>query len=67
MSHSCKIQINFKKISVGAPIDVVQSDQPDAAYVDKIHKQVIDDLEKMFAKYKDQYIPNSKQDKLIIH
>jgi len=46
---------------------VVQSDQPDAAYVDKIHKQVIDDLEKMFAKYKDQYIPNSKQDKLIIH
>ncbi|EDW46808.1 diacylglycerol O-acyltransferase 2 isoform X2 [Drosophila sechellia] len=52
---------------VGAPIDVVQSDQPDAAYVDKIHKQVIEDLEKMFAKYKDQYIPNSKQDKLIIH
>ncbi|XP_043661547.1 diacylglycerol O-acyltransferase 2 [Drosophila teissieri] len=52
---------------VGAPIDVVQNDQPDASYVDKIHKQVIDDLEKMFAKYKDQYIPNSKQDKLIIH
>ncbi|KAI8037106.1 diacylglycerol O-acyltransferase 2 [Drosophila gunungcola] len=52
---------------VGAPIDVIKSDQPDAAYVDKIHQQVIDDLEKMFAKYKDQYIPNVKQKKLIIH
>jgi len=58
----------FSKIlSVGAPIDVVKSDEPDAAYVDKIHKQVIEDLEKMFAQYKDLYIPNSKQSKLIIH
>jgi len=56
-----------KILLVGAPINVVKSDEPDAAYVDKIHKQVIEDLEKMFAQYKDLYIPNSKQSKLIIH
>ncbi|XP_017077490.1 diacylglycerol O-acyltransferase 2 [Drosophila eugracilis] len=52
---------------VGTPIDVIKSDKPDPEYVDKIHQQVIKDLEKMFAQYKDQYIPNSKQSKLIIH
>lgn len=52
---------------MGSPIDVIQSDQPDAAYVDKIHKQVIEALEKMFEKYHDEYIPNAKQSKLIIH
>ncbi|XP_034654937.1 diacylglycerol O-acyltransferase 2-like [Drosophila subobscura] len=52
---------------VGAPINVVKSDQPDAAYVDKVHGQVIEALEKMFEKYKKKYIPNPKNTKLVIH
>ncbi|XP_017094352.2 diacylglycerol O-acyltransferase 2 [Drosophila bipectinata] len=52
---------------VGSPIDVIKSDKPDPAYVDKIHNQVIEALEKMFAQYKDQYIPNAKNTKLVIH
>ncbi|KAH8277718.1 hypothetical protein KR018_004197 [Drosophila ironensis] len=52
---------------VGSPIDVVKNAQPDPEYVDKIHKQVINALENMFTQYKDQYIPNAKNSKLIIH
>ncbi|EDW32253.1 GL10526 [Drosophila persimilis] len=52
---------------VGAPIDVVKSDQPDAAYVDKVHGQVMEALEKIFDQYKEQYIPHSKNTKLVIH
>ncbi|KAH8306795.1 hypothetical protein KR059_003276 [Drosophila kikkawai] len=51
---------------VGSPIDVVKSDQPDAAYVDQIHGEVMKALEKMFEEYRDKYIPNAKQKKLII-
>ncbi|XP_017078598.1 2-acylglycerol O-acyltransferase 2-A isoform X2 [Drosophila eugracilis] len=51
---------------VGSPIDVVKSDNPDADYVDKIHGQVMEALEKMFEQYKEEYIPDSKQEKLII-
>ncbi|XP_017012501.2 2-acylglycerol O-acyltransferase 2-A [Drosophila takahashii] len=51
---------------VGSPIDVVKSDTPDADYVDKIHAQVIEALEKMFEQYKEEYIPNSKQNRLVI-
>ncbi|KAH8258262.1 hypothetical protein KR038_008752 [Drosophila bunnanda] len=51
---------------VGSPIEVVKSDQPDAAYVDQIHGEVMKALEKMFEEHKDKYIPNTKQDKLII-
>ncbi|XP_001360329.2 diacylglycerol O-acyltransferase 2-like [Drosophila pseudoobscura] len=51
---------------VGSPIDVVKSEQPDAAYVDKVHRQVIEDLERMFDLYKEKYIPNSKNSKLVI-
>lgn len=54
-------------ILVGSPIDVIKSDKPDPAYVDKIHNQVIEALEKMFVQYKDKYIPNAKNTKLVIH
>ncbi|KAI8037226.1 hypothetical protein M5D96_009977 [Drosophila gunungcola] len=51
---------------VGSPIDVVKSDSPDAVYVDEIHGQVMAALEKMFDQYKEEYIPNSQQSKLVI-
>ncbi|XP_032307223.1 2-acylglycerol O-acyltransferase 2 [Drosophila ananassae] len=51
---------------VGAPIDVVQSDEPDSAYVDEIHGKVIEALEKIFEDYKDKYIQNSHRTKLVI-
>ncbi|XP_037712931.1 2-acylglycerol O-acyltransferase 2-A-like [Drosophila subpulchrella] len=51
---------------VGSPIDVIKSDNPDADYVDKIHAQVIEALENMFEQYKEEYISDSKQNKLII-
>jgi len=53
-------------IPVGSPIDVIKSDNPDAEYVDKIHAQVIEALEKMFEQYKEEYISDSQQNKLII-
>uniref|UniRef100_A0A6P4FZB4 Acyltransferase n=1 Tax=Drosophila rhopaloa TaxID=1041015 RepID=A0A6P4FZB4_DRORH len=52
---------------VGSPIDVVKSDSPHAEYVDEIHGQVMAALEKMFEQHKEEYIPNSKQIKLVIH
>jgi len=45
---------------------VIKSDNPDADYVDKIHAQVIEALEKMFEQYKEEYISDSQQNKLII-
>ncbi|KAH8316515.1 hypothetical protein KR067_009345 [Drosophila pandora] len=51
---------------VGAPIDVIKSDQPDSAYVDEIHGKVIEALEKIFKDYKDKYIQNSHRTKLVI-
>ncbi|KAH8233325.1 hypothetical protein KR026_006930 [Drosophila bipectinata] len=53
-------------ISVGSPIDVVKSDQPDIAYVDEIHGKVMEALHNIFEDYKDKYIPNSRQTKLVI-
>lgn len=53
-------------ISVGAPIDVVKSDQPDSAYVDEIHGKVIGALQKIFEDYKNKYITNSHRTKLVI-
>ncbi|XP_043662026.1 diacylglycerol O-acyltransferase 2 isoform X1 [Drosophila teissieri] len=52
---------------VGAPIDVVMSDQPDSQYVDKVHGQVIEALEKLFDQYKDKYLENSKSATLVVH
>ncbi|XP_016967950.1 2-acylglycerol O-acyltransferase 2-A isoform X2 [Drosophila biarmipes] len=51
---------------VGSPIDVIRSDSPDADYVDKIHAQVIEALEKMFEQYKEEYISDCQQSKLVI-
>ncbi|XP_017094226.3 2-acylglycerol O-acyltransferase 2-like [Drosophila bipectinata] len=51
---------------VGSPIDVIKSDQPDIAYVDEIHGKVMEALHKIFEDYKDKYIPNTRQTKLII-
>ncbi|XP_017132701.1 diacylglycerol O-acyltransferase 2 [Drosophila elegans] len=50
---------------VGSPIDVVQSDQPDPEYVDKVHGQVIEALEKLFDQCKDKYLQNPKSAKLV--
>lgn len=52
---------------VGAPIDVIKSDQPNAEYVDELHGKVMEALEQMFDKYKEEYMPNSANTKLIIH
>lgn len=52
--------------SVGSPIDVVKSDQPDLEYVDKVHGQVIEAIKVLFEEHKDKYIQNSKNAKLII-
>lgn len=52
---------------VGAPIDVIQSAQPNAGYVDDLHAKVMEALEQMFDKYKEEYMPNSANTKLIIH
>ncbi|XP_017017052.1 diacylglycerol O-acyltransferase 2 [Drosophila kikkawai] len=51
---------------VGSPIDVVKSDQPDPEYVDKIHSQVIEALEKLFEQYKHKYLKNSENAKLVV-
>lgn len=45
---------------------MVQSDEPDSAYVDEIHGMVIEALEKIFEDYKDKYIQNSHRTKLVI-
>lgn len=45
---------------------MVKSDQPDPEYVDKIHGQVIEALEKLFEQYKDKYLKDSKKAKLVI-
>ncbi|EDW59979.1 2-acylglycerol O-acyltransferase 2-A [Drosophila virilis] len=52
---------------VGAPIDVVQSAQPDPAYVDELHGKVMEALERMFDQYKDKYMPNATKTQLVIH
>ncbi|EDW74039.1 uncharacterized protein Dwil_GK21715 [Drosophila willistoni] len=51
---------------VGSPIDVLKSSQPDPAYVEEIHAKVMTELEQLFDKYKEKYIPDSKNIKLII-
>ncbi|XP_017061436.1 2-acylglycerol O-acyltransferase 2-A [Drosophila ficusphila] len=51
---------------VGSPIDVIKSDSPDPDYVEKVHGQVCEALEKMFEQYKEKYIPNSPQSRLVI-
>ncbi|KAH8372647.1 hypothetical protein KR009_001913 [Drosophila setifemur] len=51
---------------VGSPIDVVKSDKPDSDYVEKVHGQVIEAVQKLFDQHKDQYCRNSKDDKLVI-
>lgn len=55
------------KFPVGAPIDVVKNEHPDSEYVDKVHGQVIESLEKLFDQYKDKYLENSKSATLVVH
>ncbi|KAL7738653.1 hypothetical protein ACLKA6_006943 [Drosophila palustris] len=50
---------------VGTPIDVIQSNEPKADYVDELHGKVMLELEQMFEKYKEKYMPNSTNTKLV--
>ncbi|EDW08473.1 2-acylglycerol O-acyltransferase 2 isoform X1 [Drosophila mojavensis] len=52
---------------VGAPIEVVQSDEPDPAYVDELHGKVIKALEDMFEEYKAKYLKDPETKQLIIN
>ncbi|KAH8299432.1 hypothetical protein KR044_001467 [Drosophila immigrans] len=51
---------------VGAPIDVIQSAQPDADYVDELHGKVVAAVEQLFEAHKQKYMPNSAKIKLVI-
>lgn len=46
---------------------MVQSAQPDPAYVDELHGKVMEALERMFDQYKDKYMPNATKTQLVIH
>lgn len=52
---------------VGAPIEVVQSDDPDPAYVDELHGKVIKALEDIFEEHKAKYLKNPETTQLIIN
>ncbi|XP_062133831.1 2-acylglycerol O-acyltransferase 2-A-like [Drosophila sulfurigaster albostrigata] len=52
---------------VGAPIEVVQSDQPDADYVDKVHAKVVAAVEQLFEQHKEKYTANAAKTKLVIN
>ncbi|XP_073812551.1 diacylglycerol O-acyltransferase 2-like [Musca autumnalis] len=52
---------------IGSPIEVEKMDNPDAKYVEEIHKKVMDSVQEMFEKYKYQYLENPESAKLIIN
>ncbi|XP_017467287.1 PREDICTED: 2-acylglycerol O-acyltransferase 2-like [Rhagoletis zephyria] len=51
---------------VGAPIEVQQSDIPRPEYVDEIHKKVVEGVNNLFETYKQKYIDDYENVKLII-
>jgi len=44
----------------------MKSDTPDSEYVDKVHGQVIEALEKLFEQHKDKYLQNPTIAKLVV-
>jgi 2-acylglycerol O-acyltransferase 2 len=53
-------------IVVGKPIQIVQSKNPDAEYVDKIHQQYIDELVRIWEDWKDTFARHRKGELEII-
>ncbi|KAH8370316.1 hypothetical protein KR093_003054 [Drosophila rubida] len=52
---------------VGAPINVIQSSEPAADYVDEVHAKVVAAVEQLFEQQKQKYMPNPAKTKLVIN
>ncbi|CAD7013608.1 unnamed protein product [Ceratitis capitata] len=52
---------------VGAPIDVVQSDNPQPEYIEEIHQKVVESVKKLFEEHKSKYVENYENVKLVIN
>jgi 2-acylglycerol O-acyltransferase 2 len=49
-------------VVVGRPVKVVQHDNPPTELVEKYHKAYIQELERLYDQFKDEYLPNRKKD-----
>ena len=47
-------------VVVGRPIPIMQSNTPDAAYVDEIHQRYVDELMRIWDEWKDTFARHRK-------
>ncbi|XP_067625336.1 2-acylglycerol O-acyltransferase 2-A-like [Eurosta solidaginis] len=52
---------------VGSPTNVKRTTNPDPAYVDEIHAQVVEAVYKLFETYKSEYLENSNDIQLVVN
>lgn len=49
-------------VVVGRPVKVMQNDNPSSELIEKYHRAYIQELERVYDQFKDEYLPNRKKD-----